>query len=273
MVANIDGTEERSLATRRDGNRFSLDGPAWSPDEKTIALGAGRWDHGYHMKLIEVDAADGHEKPVIAQQQWFAIYQVAWFGDKSGLIVNARVQPLDPAQLWRISYPNGETSSITNDTIEYKGASLSRDANSIVSVQSRQNSQIWVDRNDDDLSARAITSKVGLSYGLGLSWTADGKILFSSMSRSNLNISVIDPDGSNQTQLTVNAGDNYTPGTTSDGRLIVFASNRTGSFNIWRMNAADGSDPRQLTFTDGNFYPACSPDGQWIFMKIKPKAH
>src|SRR5439155_19274620 len=136
MLANVDGTEERTIATRRDGNRFSLDGPAWSPDEKTIVCGAGWWDHGYHMNLIEVDTADGHEKPVSSRRRWFAIYQVAWLGDKSGLIVNAREQPLDPAQLWRISYPEGETLSITNDTIEYKGASLSRELNSIVSVQS-----------------------------------------------------------------------------------------------------------------------------------------
>src|SRR5207247_8237240 len=40
--------------------------------------------------------------------------------------------------------------------------------------------------------------------------------------------------------------------------------NRTGSLNIWRMNANDGSDPRQLTFSDGNSYPTCSPDGRWV---------
>jgi Tol biopolymer transport system component len=30
------------------------------------------------------------------------------------------------------------------------------------------------------------------------------------------------------------------------------------------MNPADGSDPVQLTFTDANFYPSCSPDNQWV---------
>ena len=84
------------------------------------------------------------------------------------------------------------------------------------------------------------------------------------MAGNNLNILSIDTGGAKK-QLTVNSGDNYTPATSSDGRLIVFTSDRDGSFNIWRMNVADGSDPRQLTFTDGNFYPACSPDGQWVF--------
>jgi Tol biopolymer transport system component len=85
------------------------------------------------------------------------------------------------------------------------------------------------------------------------------------MAGNHLNISLIDPDGSNQNQLTFNAGDNYTPATSADGRFIVFSSNRTGSFNIWRMNAEDGSDLKQLTFGDANSYPSSSADSQWVF--------
>lgn len=88
--------------------------------------------------------------------------------------------------------------------------------------------------------------------------------MFSAMAQERLNISRIDPDGSNQVQLTADAGDNFMPASSFDGRFIVFVSNRKGSFNIWRMNADDGSDPTQLTFSDGNFYPSVSPDNQWV---------
>lgn len=47
--------------------------------------------------------------------------------------------------------------------------------------------------------------------------------------------------------------------------MLSFHPNRSGSFNIWRMNAEDGSELRQLTFSDGNFYPSCSMDGRWVF--------
>ena len=97
----------------------------------------------------------------------------------------------------------------------------------------------------------------------GLSWTSKGKIVFSSMSPDHLNISRIDPDGSNRVPLT-SVGENYTPAASADGRYIIFASNRNGPFNIWRINAEDGSDPAQLTFSDGNYYPSCSPDNQWV---------
>jgi Tol biopolymer transport system component len=202
------------------------------------------------MNLVEVEIATGQERVLGESNHWFAIYQVSWREDKSELVISAREQPLSPAQLWSVSYPQGKIAKITNDPIDYQGASLALGGNTIVSVQGRQDSEIWSGPAEDIAS--------------GLGWTSKGKIVFSSLAGNHLNISVVDPDGSNQTQLTVNAGDNYTPCTSPDGHVIVFSSNRTGSFNLWRMNADDGSDLRQLTFSDGNFYPACSPDGRWI---------
>src|SRR6266550_5650095 len=262
MIAGIDATTERTIATRSGGKRFSVDGPAWSPDEKSIVCGAGWWDRGYHMNLIEVDLVSEQERPV-SDYQWFSVSQAAWLENKSGLIINAREQWTGPNQLWRVSYPQGKAVRLTNDVADYDTLSLSRDANTIVAVQRQYVTNIWLAPNPDVQRARTIASKVGVSFGL--SWTASGKILFSSMAGKNLNISAINSDGSDQTQLTVNAGDNYSPATSADGRFIVFASNRTGSLEIWRMNADDGSDPRRLTFNDGNSYPSCSPDGQWVF--------
>ena len=38
MLSNIDGTNEEVLATRRDGNKLSVYGLAWSPDGKQDCL-------------------------------------------------------------------------------------------------------------------------------------------------------------------------------------------------------------------------------------------
>jgi len=133
----------------------------------------------------------------------------------------------------------------------------------IVSVQSQRMVKIWTAPNGGVERAKPIAPVNGLAFGL--SWTANGQIVYSSMAGDHLNISRVDPDGSNKTQLTVNAGDNYSPATSPDGRFIVFSSNRTGGFNIWRMNAEDGSDLKQLTFGEADSYPSCSADSQWVF--------
>lgn len=259
MIADTDGAGEAVLATRQGGSKFSVAGPAWSPDGKKIVCASGQWDKGYHMSLVEIDVASRQEKP-IGSAEWFSVLQVAWLANQSGLIISAREKPMSPHQLWRVPYPAGQPKRITHELAEYRGVSLSGEK--IVSTRIEWGWKIWVLPTTDPARAAAIVSGSGLSYGLA--WTGKGKIAFSSMVQDTLNISLVDPDGSNRTQLTVNAGDNYTPAASPDGRYIVFASNRNGSFNIWRVNANDGSSPKQLTFTDSNFYPAFSPDGQLV---------
>ena len=55
------------------------------------------------------------------------------------------------------------------------------------------------------------------------------------------------PDGKQQKQLTANAGINDSPAISASGQHVVFVSNRTGAFQIWRMNL-DGSNQTQLRF-------------------------
>jgi eukaryotic-like serine/threonine-protein kinase len=259
MIAGADGSEERILATWQDA-KHGFVGPTWSPDGHRIVCTSARWDKDVRANLIAFDAESGREE-TIHGPQWSAIYQVAWLNDSSGLIVSAQEEAVSPIQLWRVSYPQGESQRITSDTANYESVGIPNDGKAMISIQTRQEEKLWVAPGGVAQSARFIASMVGPVYGLN--WTANGKLVFSSMVGTNFDLSLIDPDGSNQTQLTANASDNLTPATTPDGRFIVFASSRKGGVNIWRINP-DGSDPKQLTFTDGNSYPSCSPDGKWV---------
>ena len=260
MRSALDGGTEQTIATRSNGEKFSVYGVAWSPDGNMIVCPTGSWTGGYHVKLVGFDLNSEREF-AIGDQSWFSILQLAWQDDMSSLVVSARERPTALHQLWRITYPSGAAQRITDDLGEYMTVSLSGD--SIVAVRTDPTWRIWVASLDDLARAKVIASGVGLNYGLG--WTARGNIVYSSMVQDRLNISRVDADGSNQVQLTANAEDNYNPATSADGRFIIFASSRNNrKFNIWRINTEDGSDAKQLTFTDGNFYPAVSPDNQWV---------
>ena len=49
----------------------------------------------------------------------------------------------------------------------------------------------------------------------------------------------------------------------ADEKQIVFAAERDGKYNLWRVDL-DGSNQTRITNGDGEFYPQCTPDGRWI---------
>jgi TolB protein len=75
----------------------------------------------------------------------------------------------------------------------------------------------------------------------------------------------MEPDGSNQKQLTVDLGSGaFGLSVSSNGRYIVFVSHRTGPPQVWRVDV-DGSNPKQLTYGVQGRNPFFSPDGKWVF--------
>lgn len=260
MVAQADGTAERTLATRKNGADFSLFGPDWSPDSKTIICAEGSFVGGYHMNVVAVDVANATEK-IVPLPSWYGVLRALWVEDGRGLIIAAAEESVSQIQLWYASYPSGETHRITNDSSDYFSISLTADSKKLVAIQLSKRKTIWVAPSGDANRATQVASAVGNTYGLA--WTPDARITYSTMASGKLDLWSIRSDGTGRKQLTVDAGSNYHPTVSSDGRYIFFSSNRTGTFNIWRMDE-DGSNPKQLTTGESDFFPDPSPDGQWV---------
>jgi Tol biopolymer transport system component len=78
-------------------------------------------------------------------------------------------------------------------------------------------------------------------------------------------IYLVNSDGTGLTRLTSGEGNNAYPAFSPDGSRIAFTSDRTGTWQVWVMNA-DGSPQTQLT-NDGqpkDQVPDWSPDGSKI---------
>jgi Tol biopolymer transport system component len=52
-----------------------------------------------------------------------------------------------------------------------------------------------------------------------------------------------------------------------DGRWIAFASNRTGTFQLWKMPAAGGEETMLTRGYERMYHPFFSPDGKWIYIQ------
>ncbi len=102
---------------------------------------------------------------------------------------------------------------------------------------------------------------------IGMANATEDKIAFMSDRAGNLDIWVMDADGSNPVQLTTDSKWDGDPVWSPDGTKIAYASRAGVTFtyeNIWVMDA-DGSNPVQLTTDPAmDTRPAWSPDGTKI---------
>ena len=96
----------------------------------------------------------------------------------------------------------------------------------------------------------------------------NGKIAFTNDRDGNIEIYVMNPDGSGQMRLTNNTAFDGDPAWSPDGTRIVFTSTRDGNEEIYVMNA-NGTGQTRLTNNSASMFnldrtPAWSPDGSQI---------
>lgn len=266
IVANLDGSGERKLATHRFRDLFSSGAPAWAPDGGTIAVGARSSDSQGPANALAVEVAGGGEKP-IGSERWSQVDQVAWLADGSGLVVSAQQSSSIFVQLWEISYTAGQARRITNDFNDYwgGGVSVTSDSSTIVAVENDLLSNLWIVPQGETSRARQISFGTGRWEGVaGLDWTADGRIVYAKLPSGTPELWVMDADGSHSQQLVRGSVDwGRSVSACPDGRYIVFSSKRTGTFEIWRVDS-DGGNLKQLTRGGDYRFPSCSPDGKWV---------
>jgi Tol biopolymer transport system component len=235
-----------------------LDVPVWSPDGKSIICASGNSDGGSQdVSIVEVRVSDWTAKE-LAADRFFRITKMAWLPDKSGLIMSARRNLGGNNQLWRVSYPGIEISQITEGLTSYLDLSIASSMDKTAASQATLISDIYVGTSREPRTLKRITQAIDK-----FCWAPDGRLVYTSTASGNRDLWIMEPDGSEQRQLTVNTAVNGSPAVTPDNRYIVFLSNRTGVQQVWRMDM-DGSNQIQLTDGAGKDHPAISPDGKWV---------
>jgi hypothetical protein len=82
--------------------------------------------------------------------------------DGRGLVISGLVG--SATQIFQLSYPDGETSRITNDLNTYVGASLTADSRTLVTVEDALLSGIWI-KPGDVRRARQLTTAADRTEG------------------------------------------------------------------------------------------------------------
>lgn len=261
FVANADGTNERKIVSVSGHEWFSNRAPAWSPDGKSIACGAGDDRKSPQMTMVIIDIAGQNLKP-ITERRWDSIGRSVWLADNSGILFTGSEAGTNaPRQVWRIDYPDGEARRVTQDLNSYSEVSVTGDGNSLIATQRDQTSSIWVAPNAD--VNKAERKEGGRDDGAGgISWAPGERIVYVSTASGNPEIWVMNENGSERRQITNDGATKFEPVVSPDGRYVVFVSEATGA-KLWRVGL-DGSGLIQLTNGNYDSTPRITPDSQWV---------
>jgi Tol biopolymer transport system component/DNA-binding winged helix-turn-helix (wHTH) protein len=266
-TADADGGNKKFVTLRKDPNFFAMQANtiAWSPKDDTLAcVVMNNSGQGFYMTVVGYGANDGKEKR-LTDKRWNVVTSVAWTADGRGLVLTGNDGLGLPQQVWYLSARSGVTRRITNDLNSYTGVSLASNSGALLAVQTDTVSAIWTATANPDATLFDFQegySEVGEMPAVG--WTRDGNMIYQSAAGGSQELWLFDVRGKGRKQLTVGAmvsGFAVSP----DGRHIVLVSNRAGRPNLWRLNADNGGDPKQLTKGEGEVRPRFASDGQFVF--------
>ena len=267
LIAASDGTQEKELSSRDDANRFCdyPCGPTWSPDGSVIVCLIEGSGFNNITDFIAVNVKDGSERIFSSADRCF-VTGISWLSDGSGLMMSAHkgLGSAPTHQIWHMSYPSGDARRVTNDLSDYVGVSITADSSVLAVTQRSSIETMLVISTKDATRTRAINFSRSLFYGL--SWSPDGKIVYAQINKELVDIWRMNPDGTEQEQLTFNSGINVFPSVSPDGKYILFSSFRQASIAIWRMDI-DGRNQKRLVEIAEASPTSCSPDSKWVLFR------
>jgi eukaryotic-like serine/threonine-protein kinase len=263
LIANADGTGEQAIAGHGSWAKGILTDPSWSPARNLIAVGA--FEVGKNsIASILVFTPEG--KLVKDFPLPMLIWAVAWLPDSSGLFfIGAEKSTGLRHQIWFQPYPAGAPFKISNDLSKYSSLSVTADGNSLVSTQERPAATIYVGDSpsalNDKIDWKLTPISTEQATGLGLSWTAAGKLL---QRDAAMHLYLTAADGSTRVRLLQNDVLNFDPNACGPGDIVVVSRVLENNVpNLWRLTTSTG-ELKQLTFGKDEEKSSCTPDGKWV---------
>lgn len=267
-MARADGQAERQVADLPFPDVFNFQ--VWSADGNTIFSSAGKSEGTANMYLLAINTADWSSQE-ISTSRWDWIGDLACDQASNRLLMIAQNTSTDQRRIWEFDPLTGTAQKITNDSLAWSRISLSKDAKTLIALQTQLVSNVWVGPTTDPQQSRQITFGIG-GYRAGISWTPAGKLICDATIGNLPVVLTLNSDGSSPVSLTGESFGHEHVGSgtaTPDGRFILFSADVTGSRHVWRLDT-QGGNLTQLTSGSGEEYPCPTPDSQWVvFVKME----
>lgn len=232
---------------------------AWTPDGQQI-LYSVPWFTLWRLRMPRRGAQPGNPEQLTSLGFEAVLPVVSTDGRK--LAYTRRWRDLD---IWRVDLLDGPPSRFISSTRSEEMPRFSPDGRRIAFRSDRSGQdEIWVCDSDGSNVMQLTALAFDDPSPLGFNWSPDGqKIAFRLAAEGNGDIYIINAAGGTPQRNTSDASDESMPAWSRNGRWIYFASNRSGTQQIWKM-PANGGPAIQVT-KQGGIYSQESPDGKFLY--------
>ncbi|MCZ2157616.1 MAG: hypothetical protein LC114_27590 [Bryobacterales bacterium] len=258
FVASLNGGNPRRLT--HDNSRIA--GIAWASDSKSIIFSSERsgpptlWSVDIESSAVERvrQVHEEGELPALSRNRNVLAY-----------VRRTGVEDVVEIQLTPGSEPSVDPATIKLFSQNATNPEYSPDGSKVVfSAGTSDQHEVWISDADGRNNVQ-LTSTQGFSASPR--WSPDGRFIAFDARATNdfgiYDVFVIPADGGTPRALTSGPLQNTRPAWSSDGRSIYFASDRSGTQQIWKI-AAEGGAARQITQNGGSEAEE-SPDGRYIY--------
>ena len=241
---------------------------SYSPDGKLLAV-PDKNSQQQPFSIFSISVETGEKSKLTAPAGGSVGDFFPAFSPDQKTLAFVRVVSIATADIYLQPLAGGDPKRLTVEDTSIRGLSWSSDGKEIVFASRRGGStyNLWEISTAGGQPERLTTAERDV-YSPTISRQKNRLAYTQSLMDGNIwRIGLHNPKGRDDSPLKLisstqeESGPQYSP----DGKRIVFASRRSGSFEIW-LCESDGSNPRQLTSIGGPLAgtPRWSPDGRQI---------
>ncbi len=265
-------------ANVREGTVLSDDGfmtldPAFSPDGRRVALLSNEGSDYASTSLYTIDRDGKHFDQIEG-----GVSSGASFSPDGSTLLYAKHTRVDAygarvSDLYTYTFANKKEKRLTHK-LRAAEPQWSPDGRSLVCVLNQDGTHRLATMNADGSGLKVIRPAVGGVQMYTPSYSPDGtRILFGIFEKGTRDIASVAVDGSDFRVEIQSPNDERDARWTPDGSGIVFASDRTGIFNLYRIDLATGDVTQLTNVVGGAFMPDLARDGTLVYSEYTAKGY